>query len=164
MLFQDDSDFFIKPNAFLKLLKQGKPKTTEMSRRKPQNVVANKKQLNILHFSKPIFLLQIPEESKSNRNISNNTCRSWNTQSHTPDRRKILLTSPKESRLGYKVQNKQDPEVPYEIHTQMPTSQINPKYVIQQKQGCGLSRLPNFKLQIINQFPNLRQLMLMKQQ
>ncbi|CAD8116340.1 unnamed protein product [Paramecium sonneborni] len=164
MLVQDDSDFFIKPNSYLKLLKQGKPKTTEMQRRKPQNLIGSKKQMNILHFSKPMFLLQFPEEIKSNRNLSKYTCRSWNAQSYTPERKKILITSPKESRLGYKIQSNQDQEVPYEVHSQMPTSQINPKYIIQQKQGCGLSRLPNFKLQIINQFRNLRQQMMMKQQ
>ncbi|CAD8118894.1 unnamed protein product [Paramecium sonneborni] len=162
MLVQDDSDFFIKPNAYLKLLKQGKPQSREMNRRKPQNQLGSKKELKLLHLSKPMFLISLPEEQKSNRNLR--SCRSWNTQSRTPDSRKILVTSPKESRLGYKMKNNQDLEVPYEVHSQMPTSQINPKYIIQQKQGCGLSRLPNFKLQIINQFANLRQQMIMKQQ
>ncbi|CAD8095013.1 unnamed protein product [Paramecium primaurelia] len=162
MLFQHDSDFFIKPNAFLKLLKQVNPKTIKMNKRKPQNIIGNKKQLNTLHFSKPIFLLQIHDQSKSNRKLSNNTFH--NAQSQITDKKKIVLSSSKESHLDYSIQNYQDFEIPYEIHTQMPTSQINPKYIIQQKQGCNLGRLPNFKLQIINQIPNLRQQqMIMKQ-
>ncbi|CAD8212688.1 unnamed protein product [Paramecium pentaurelia] len=157
MLIHNDSNFFIKPNAIVKLYKQLKPKTVETDRKRT-NYILNKKtqQMNILHFSKPMLLLSIPEEQKSIRN-HNQTCRSSTGCTRTPNRRRNLMTSPKESRLGYKILHYQEQEVPYEIHSQMPISQINPKFIIQQKQGCAINRLPNFKLQLFNQLPGLRQ-------
>ena len=152
MIIQDDSGFFIKPNAFAKLYKQAKPRTSEQNVRKSNSNQSSKKKLNILHFSKPLFLLHIPDEPKSNRN-NNQTCRSWNSQGRTPEGRRRLMCSP-HSRVG-PVMHYQDIEMPYEIHSQLPVSNISPKYMIQQKQGCT-SRLPNFKLQLVNQLPGIR--------
>ncbi|CAD8123929.1 unnamed protein product [Paramecium sonneborni] len=157
MFLQNDSNFFIKPNAIVKLYRQIKPKTVDTEKKRINYIQNDKKQqMNILHFSKPMLLLDVPEESRSIRN-PNQTCRSSIGFGRTGNRRRHLLTSQKESRLGYKILHYQENEVPYEIHSQMPISQINPKFIIQQKQGCGMNRLPNFKLQLFNQLPGLRQ-------
>ncbi|CAD8182142.1 unnamed protein product [Paramecium octaurelia] len=157
MFIQNDSNFFIKPNAMVKFFKQAKPKTVETDRKRTNYIPTKKtQQMNILHFSKPMLLLSVPEDANTMRN-HNYTCRSSTGCARTPNRKRNLITSPKESRLGYKILHYQEQEVPYEIHSQMPISQINPKFIIQQKQGGAINRLPNFKLQLFNQLPGLRQ-------
>lgn len=56
----------------------------------------------ILHFSKAMLLLDVPEEEKSIR-INTQTCRSSIGQTRTSNGRRHLMTSPKKSRLGYKI-------------------------------------------------------------